>query len=323
LDTLTPAQPPASDTDAEVAAPGGPKVVALPPPRCFGRDPIIAGLVQSLCARRPEPTPVLGPPGIGKSTICLASMHHRRVVALFAGRRWFVRCNAATTGEGLLADIATTLGIPPGPDRVAQTLTALAAGPGVLVLDNAETPWEADTEATEAVLGRLAAITELRLLVTVRGAQRPFGVPWRESVLVPPLGLVDGRRVFLAVAGQRFAGDPHLDQLVLAQDGVPLTIELLAYLADAEPDLAGLWRRWQARRVALLHRGSASSPQLSAEVSFELSISGPRMTTPARRLLSLLALLPRRGRPPGSRPGPSGGGRRRGLDAAAGRPGLR
>jgi tetratricopeptide (TPR) repeat protein len=104
--------------------------------------------------------------------------------------------------------------------------------------------------------------------------------------------LADGRRVFLAVAGQRFAKDPHLDELVVAQDGVPLAIELLAYLADAETNLAGLWRRWQAKRVALLRRGSANSPQLSAEVSFQLSITGPRMTTNARRLLSLLALLP-------------------------------
>jgi hypothetical protein len=293
LRTLTPAQPPAPDADAKVAPPSGLEVVALPPlPRCFGRDPIIADLVDTVCARRPVPVPVLGPPGIGKSTVCLAVVHQRRVVARFGERRWFVRCNAATSGAGLLADIATTLGVPPGPQRAAQTLAALAAGPGVLVLDNAETPWEADTEATEAVLGQLAAITGLRLLVTVRGAQRPFGVPWRESVLVPPLGLVDGRRVLLAVAGQRFADDPRLDELVLAQDGVPLAIELLAYLADAEPDLAGLWRRWQTKRTALLLRGSASSPQLSAEVSFELSISGPRMTAPARRLLSLLALLP-------------------------------
>jgi hypothetical protein len=52
------------------------------------------------------------------------------------------------------------------------------------MLDNAETPWEADTEGTEAVLGQLASIGELQLLVAVRGAQRPFGVPWRESVLV-------------------------------------------------------------------------------------------------------------------------------------------
>ena len=275
------------------AAPVSLEAATLPPlPRCFGRAAIVANLVQTLCAKRPAPTPVLGPPGIGKSTICLAAVHHRRVVTRFAERRWFVHCNAATTGEGLLAEVATALGIPPGPGRQAQTLAALGAGPGVLVLDNAETPWEADIEGTEAALGRLAGIQELRLLVTVRGAQRPFGVAWRESVLVPPLGAADGRRVFLAVAGQRFADDPHLEELVVSQDGLPLTIELLAYLAEAEPDLAGLWRRWQAKRVALLRRGSGSSAQLSAEVSFELSITGPRMTKPARRLLGLLGVLP-------------------------------
>jgi hypothetical protein len=290
LRTLATAEAPQRDA---VAAADVVHVMALPPPpRCFGRDAIIDDLVQTACAKRPTPTPVLGPPGIGKSTVCLAALHHRRVVAQFGQRRWFVRCNAATTGAEMLADVATTLRVAPGPDRAATTLAALAGEPGVLVLDNAETPWEADTEGTEAVLGQLASIGELRLLVTVRGAQRPFGVPWRESVLVPPLGMADGRRVFLAVAGQRFAADPHLDELVVAQDGVPLALELLAYLAEAEPDLAGLWRRWQAKRVALLRRGSGSSPQPSAEVSFELSFNGPRMTGPARRLCGLLAVLP-------------------------------
>jgi tetratricopeptide (TPR) repeat protein len=276
---------------AELAGRAG---VALPPPPswCFGRDAIVSNLVQALCAKRPMPTPVLGPPGVGKSTVCLAAVHHRRVAARFGERRWFVRCNA-TTGEGVLADIATTLGIPPGSDRTAQTLARLDAEPGVLVLDNAETPWEADVEGTEEALLRLASLRELRLLVTVRGDQRPFGVAWRESVLVSRLGVADGRRVFLAVAGQRFAGDPHLDELLLAQDGLPLTIGLLANLVEnSDSSLSALWRRWQDKRTALLRRGSGDSRQLSAEVSFELSISSPRMTTAAHRLLSLLGVLP-------------------------------
>jgi tetratricopeptide (TPR) repeat protein len=278
-----------------LAPPALPSRLALPPPPawCFGRDAIVSHLVQALCAKQPVPTLVLGPPGVGKSTVCLAAVHHRRVAARFGERRWFVRCNAASTGEGLLAEVATTLGIPPGQDRTTQTLARLVDGPGLLVLDNAETPWEADVEGTEEALLRLASLRELRLLVTVRGAQRPFGVAWRESVLVTPLGGADGRRFFLAVAGQRFAGDPDLDELILAQDGVPLTIGLLANLVDEpDPNLSGLWRRWQAKRVALLHRGGGSSPQLSAEVSFEMSITSPRMTRPAHRLLSLLGVLP-------------------------------
>jgi tetratricopeptide (TPR) repeat protein len=266
---------------------------ALPPPSwCFGREAIVSDLVQALCAERPMRTVVLGPPGVGKSTVCLAAVHHPRVATRFGGRRWFVRCNA-TTGEGLLAEIATALGIPPGPDRTGQTLTRLNAEPGVLVLDNAETPWEADLEGTEQALLQLASLPELWLLVTVRGDQRPFGVAWRESILVPKLGVADGRRVFLAVAGQRFAGDPHLDELVLAQDGLPLTIGLLANLVESsDSDLSALWRRWQDRRTALLRRGSGDSRQLSAEVSFELSISSPRMTGAAHRLLGLLGVLP-------------------------------
>jgi hypothetical protein len=118
LRTLAPVETAPSRGDVDTAEPSILDMLALPPPpRCFGRDPIIDELVQTICTRRSPPTPVLGPPGIGKSTVCLAALHHRRVAARFGQRRWFVRCNAATTGAGLLADIATALGVAPGPDR--------------------------------------------------------------------------------------------------------------------------------------------------------------------------------------------------------------
>lgn len=97
--------------------------------------------------------------------------------------------------------------------------------------------------------------------------------------------------MFLAVAGQAFQDDPYLDLLVGAQDGLPLTTTLLAYQAEGEPNLEGLWRRWTERRVALLKRGTGRS-EVSVEASFDLSINSKRMTDQARRLLSLLGVLP-------------------------------
>jgi hypothetical protein len=77
----------------------------------------------------------------------------------------------------------------------------------------------------------------------------------------------------------------------MAQDGLPLTTELLAYLAEGEPDLSGLWRQWTEQRVALLRR-EGSGADTGVEVSFDLSINSQRMTEEARRLLSLLGVLP-------------------------------
>jgi tetratricopeptide (TPR) repeat protein len=66
----------------------------------------------------------------------------------------------------------------------------------------------------------------------------------------------------------------------------------MAGAAEGQPDLDGTWRRWQDERTKMLQRASATNRLTNIEVSYEISIQGPRMTDEARRLLSLLSFLP-------------------------------
>src|SRR5207249_2809488 len=148
---------------------------------------------------------------------------------------------------------------------------------------------------TEDLLARLAAIPSLALIAAIRGRTRPLGNPpirWHESIEVTRLPLPAARDAFLAVAGKKFGGDPVLDDLLTALDRVPLAITLLARQAEAEPDLGGLWQRWREERTRLLKEGKGTDRLTSIAVSFDLSITGPRMTDAARRLLAVLSLLP-------------------------------
>ena len=52
---------------------------------------------------------------------------------------------------------------------------ALGAGPGVVVLDNFETPWAADPLAVEKLLRTVAAVQQTGIAVTSRGTGRPAG----------------------------------------------------------------------------------------------------------------------------------------------------
>ena len=115
---------------------------------------------------------------------------------------------------------------------------------------------------------------------------------WRDALQATPLSGDDPRRLFLAIAGASHENDAHLSRLLAALDGMPLAIELLAHAAEAEPDLQSVWRRWQTERSEMLKRGKGDQRLLSLAVSLELSIAGPRMSDPARRLLALLGLLP-------------------------------
>jgi tetratricopeptide (TPR) repeat protein len=266
---------------------------ALPPPRaCFGRQAEIDLLVASVLAPQPQPFPVLGGPGIGKSTITIEAIHRPEVVRRYGSRRYFVRCEAAPSRSAVVAVIARLLGIDPAPGVEAAVLAALGAEPALLVLDNFETPWEAEQSEAEELLGLLAGVPGLALVASVRGGERPGGVSWAEALRTVPLDPVAARQEFLDIAGKKFEADPVLDTLLGAVDRVPLAIHLLAHAAEPDPSLENLWQRWQRERTALLKRGAGADRLSNIELSYEISWDGPRMTEEGRRLLSVLAQIP-------------------------------
>lgn len=273
-------------------APGG----ELPTrPGLVGREAEVASLVEAWLEGEPPPVAVLGAPGIGKSAICLAALHHERTQERFGARRWFVRCDGARSAAALLSGVAAELGVIA--DRAPATLwerirAELGAGPAVMVLDNFETPWTAEPVPVEQLLGSIGAIQGLAVTVSVRGTARPVGLPWRDMAVVGPLPLQAAERLFLAVAGMGFAADPGLDGLLDELDGVPLAVELLAYASQGQPDLAGVAERWHQERTGMLERMGGGSRELSASVSIEMSVRSPLMTAAARRIFGMLGMLP-------------------------------
>jgi tetratricopeptide (TPR) repeat protein len=289
LQALQETRPPAGQSVA--AGRGAP----LPPrPDLVGRDGEVAALVAAWLATPPQPVAVLGAPGIGKSTICLAALHEPAVAELFGDRRWFIRCDGATSAAALLSGLAAELGVTgEGPGSVtSRVCAALGAGLGVVVLDNFETPWAADPLPTEELLRVIAAVPQVGLVVSSRGTGRPAGLRWRDFAMISPLPLADARRLFVAVAGPGVAADPRLDELLGELDGVPLAVELMGYAAQGHDDLAEIAERWRAERTAMLARMGGTSRELSVPVSVEASVTSPLMTPPAARLLSLLGVLP-------------------------------
>ena len=264
-------------------------------PNLVGRDAEVGALVEAWLAVPPEPVAVLGAPGIGKSTICLAALYDQQVQERFGNRRWFVRCDGARSAEAVLSGMAAELGVAGdgSPDSVVdEVVTVLNAGLAVVVLDNFETPWTADPLPTEELLRTIAAVPQVGMAVSSRGTGRPAGLRWRDFATVSPLPWADTRRLFLAVAGVGLAADPQLDRLLGELDGVPLAVELMAYAAQGQPDLAEVAHRWRVERTGMLARMGGATRELSVAVSVETSISSPLMTAPGRRLLGLLGALP-------------------------------
>jgi hypothetical protein len=278
---------------------GSPEAQILPPPPSvfFGREQAANELVAMLLASDNgggAHVAVLGAGGIGKTTLTLVVLHNELVVKRFETRRYFVRCDAVNSADGLLSVIAISMGLSGGnlQSRISSTFKN-SAQPSLLVLDNFETPWEPaiSRETVEDVLQHLAAIESLALVITLRGSERPLGPKWTRPFLPPlqPLDQDSAHSLFRALSDAD-SGDVAglLDNL----DNVPLAITLMANLAQYEGTKA-LLKRWEKEHISMLTRGPKSRLS-SMEVSIQVSIDCPRMRDDpeALALLKIVCLLP-------------------------------
>ncbi|WP_428267431.1 tetratricopeptide repeat protein [Haliangium sp.] len=257
----------------------------------FGRDQLADDLVSRVDRDQAEPVAILGPGGMGKSTLAVAVLHRDVVVDRYGVRRYFVRLDGAPSAAAVLERLGAALGLA-GAVTMADVRASLARAPALLVLDNLETPWEQDKRDTEQLLVQVANVRGVALIVTMRGATKPAGLAWGKPVRLKRLSDDVAQALFCAIADVEDPNDPVVNELVSALDGIPLAVKLLAHRAEGDL-LVNLRTEWTQKRLALLSRPGMTPDRLSSwEISVELSWASPRMTEAARRLASLLALLP-------------------------------
>ena len=177
---------------------------------------------------------------------------------MFSERRYFVSCEAATSINLLLQAILHVFDVQSGSEQGPLTILhhtlMVQSEPLLLLLDNFETPWDESDDQTEveSVLGRIAAISHVTLIVTMRGIVRPSNVAWTQPPLAPlaPLSLDAARQAFLTVNPDKASSQPELDLLLQELDCVPLAVKLIAQLGQYQ-SCSSLLVRWkkECRRV--------------------------------------------------------------------------
>ncbi|KAJ7187405.1 hypothetical protein C8R46DRAFT_1342504 [Mycena filopes] len=178
------------------------------------------------------------------------------------------------------------------PQRVIAYFSNTASS--LLVLDNLESAWEvpAARSEVEELLSRLTEVNHLALMITMRGAERPGKVLWTRPFLPPlrPLTHAAARAMFLDIAD-----DVHetadVDKIIALTDNMPLAINLLAHLVDAE-GRARVLARWEEEKTSVVSDGFDRRDNL--ESSITVSLTSPRILAlpDAQNLLSLLSILP-------------------------------
>ncbi|KAF8155263.1 hypothetical protein K438DRAFT_1987164 [Mycena galopus ATCC 62051] len=278
-----------SSTDSFSLLPASPKIF-------YGRGPELEKIVDTLVTDAAARIAILGPGGMGKTTLAMATLHHPTLVEKYSCR-YFISCESANTCAELVTKIGLHLGLEPShllSKAIVQHLRQCASC--VVVLDNFETPWEPleSRRQVEEFLSLLADIPTLALLVTMRGAERPGKVKWNRPFLSPlePLPSSASRQIFLEVAEDPEPGEESaLDELLDLSGSLPLAVSLMANIASFEGYLGAL-SRWKIENISLLSDGHDKRSNL--EKSITLSLSSPRLSSSphAKKLLCLLSLLP-------------------------------
>ncbi|KAF7354196.1 NB-ARC domain-containing protein [Mycena venus] len=265
-------------------------------PQIFhGRTQELEEVVGALMAT-PARVAILGPGGIGKTTLAKAALHNPDVVAKY-GCRWFVSCDGANTNYELVNTVGFHLGLESSPQLARQIVQYFSqCGPAFLVLDNLETPWECNEyrDKVEEFLALLSDVGQLALLITMRGAQRPGKVKWNRPFMPPlrPLHPSASTQIFYDISDPPTMAELSDFEEIMSMTGhLPLAVSLMASVASSE-GYSGTLSRWRAGDTSLVSTGHGRGSNLDR--SIQISLSSPRMmsTPTALDLLSLLAVLP-------------------------------
>ncbi|KAJ7481832.1 hypothetical protein FB451DRAFT_1085508 [Mycena latifolia] len=266
-------------------------------PQIFhGRETELQHIVAALLQQAPSRIAILGPGGVGKSSLSLTALYNPDVAAKFGSERHFISCESAQSTEDIAAALFSHFALdrPGNPTKaILQYLSGRAAA-SIIVLDNMETPWEIPRGrlAVEDFLSHLSAIETVHLIITMRGEERPGKVRWTRPFLRPlsPLSDQAAGRVFRDITDAA-DNNTQVEELLRFTDNLPLAITLMASLVAFE-GAAPVLDRWNSERISLLSEGTDKNSNLSTSIT--MSLSSPRFTAipDALTLLSLLSVLP-------------------------------
>ncbi|KAJ7473459.1 P-loop containing nucleoside triphosphate hydrolase protein, partial [Mycena latifolia] len=263
-------------------------------PKIFhGRESELADIIKLF-----EGTPrvaILGPGGMGKTSLARAILHHSEITSRYQQLRFFVACDTMSTSTELAALIGSQLGLKPGKDITRAVIYHFSNNPAcILILDNMETIWEPleSRGAVEEFLSLLTGVDHLALIITMRGAERPAKVQWTRPFLSPlkPLSQDAARQTFIEIADDGHDKE-DMDKILQLTDNMPLAIDLIAHLVDSE-GCPNVLSRWEKEKTSLLSEGYDRRSNLDLSISLSLASSRITLMPHSVDLLSLLSMQP-------------------------------
>ena len=267
----------------------------LKPGIFHGRDDMVEDIAQLLLQEETSHVCILGPGGMGKTSVSLAVVELPLIKKRFPGRNviW-VPCIAATSATLLLEILYIQLQIPGDKEvtleKIISELDALKQ-PRLIVVDNFETPWNGNQKQVGDILRRLAVLSHIAILVTMRGRRPPcYGAIKWQSKDIEATDEKSCLRIYHDI-NPGSGNDPDVAKLLSALGHMPFAVTLMANLgAESRLRAKDLLESWSESGTKIL----SNDPEQSMDQSIRLSVESDlvKRNPDSILLLTILSLLP-------------------------------
>jgi hypothetical protein len=270
----------------------------LKPEVFHGRDDLVEGIAQLLLQKETSRVCILGPGGMGKTSVSLAVSELPLIIVIKerfpGGNIVWVPCIEATSATLLLEILHIQLQVVPGDQQVTleKIISELdtVKQSRLIVVDNFETPWNGNQKQVGDILRRLAMLSHIAILTTMRGRCPPCNkaIKW-ESMYIESTDEAACLRIYHDINPDS-ENDPDVARLLTALGRMPFAVTLMANLGvESQSSAKDLLDAWSESGPDIL----SNDPEQSMNRSIGLSVESDFVKrNPNAILLAILSLLP-------------------------------